>query len=102
MGNPKEAETKKPVGTEGIEDEQPFPIQGYLRLNLLFWAFCIVEILIIRLWLKDVQGVIFFFALLAIGFTLVSIYDGVYDRMASRSRSKGDHQPPASSPKSAS
>jgi len=69
-----------------FELEPVFPVRGYVLLNLIFWAFCALEIFVIRLWLKDVQGVIFFFALLALGFVIVSIYDAIYDRLRARAR----------------
>jgi len=81
---------------ENQEQETMFPVRGYVILNLCFWAFCVVEILIVRWWLKDIQGVIFFFLLLAIGFTAVSVYDGLYDRMTLKRR---NNPPTASSPK---
>lgn len=62
-----------------------FPIRGYVYLNLILWGFCLIMILLIRWWLKDIQGVIFFFMLLAIGFALVSVYDAVFDRLELRS-----------------
>ena len=68
------------------EEEEPlFPIRGYVLLNVLFWLFCAVEVLIVRLWLKEIQGVFFFFGLLAIGFTVVSIYECIHDRLTARS-----------------
>ena len=72
-----------PTPETGSEEpgEPLFPIQGYIWLNLFFWAFCAFEVLLVRWWFKDVRGVIFFFGLLAIGFTVVSIYDCLYDRL---------------------
>jgi len=93
MSNHPETEANRPE--EGGEREPLFPIQGYVLLNLLFWAFCALEVVIIRLWLKDITGVIFFFAILAIGFAAVSIYDCVYDRLPRRSGEQPDSQPPA-------
>ena len=65
-----------------LEPVKPFPVGGYLILNAVFWAFCILEIIVVRIWLKDIQGVIFFFILLAIGFSAVSVYDWACDRLA--------------------
>jgi hypothetical protein len=80
-------EERQPADAAADNDEDTlFPVKGYIFLNLLFWAFCAGEVLIIRWWLKDVQAVIFFFVLLAAGFTIVSIYDCVYHRLAARSR----------------
>jgi len=102
MSDRSENKSEEPLRSEDSEKEPLFPVRGYILLNILFWAFCIVEVLIIRWWLKDIQGIVFFFGLLAIGFTLVSIYDGVYDRMTARSRSNPDGRPPSSSATSTS
>lgn len=91
---------EKPVGQEGeLAEESLFPIKGYVLLNVFFWAFCAAEVLIIKWWLRDIQGVVFFFALLAIGFTVVSIYDCIYDRIVTRRR---EQQPQPSQPASES
>ena len=88
MDKPKDTHPRETTAGDDLEREPPFPVRGYVWLNLLFWAFCLVEVLVIRWWLKDIQGVIFFFALLAVGFTLVSIYDALYDRAAIRAEKK--------------
>jgi hypothetical protein len=74
-----EVQTRAEVALEPVN---PFPVQGYLILNAVFWAFCILEIIVVRIWLKDIQGVIFFFILLAVGFSAVSVYDWACDRLA--------------------
>ncbi|MCX8038045.1 MAG: hypothetical protein N3D11_13525 [Candidatus Sumerlaeia bacterium] len=61
--------------------DPPFPIYGYLIINVVFWLFCALEILLVRAWIKETQGVVFFFVILAIGFTVVSIFDCIYDRL---------------------
>lgn len=81
-------EERKPTVEEEEEDEGLFPISGYIALNVFFWAFCVGEVLLIRWWLKEIRGVVFFFGLLAVGFTLVSIYDCIYDRLVARSHRK--------------
>jgi len=99
MTGPKEKESHEPIQTDDSEREPSFPVRGYIMLNLFFWAFCLVEILLFRWWLKDIQGIIFFFGLLAVGFTLVSIYDAAYDRVATRLAGDEEHRPPISPPK---
>jgi len=95
MADRSDKQPHQPPAAESSQEEPLFPVRGYVILNVVFWAFCIVEILIIRWWLRDIQGVIFFFALLAIGFTLVSIYDALYDRAMARSRKSQGQAPPA-------
>jgi 4-hydroxybenzoate polyprenyltransferase len=57
---------------------------------------------VIKWLLRETTGLYFFFAVLAIGFTLVSIYDYAYDRISLRKRetpSRGA-EPARSVPKS--
>jgi len=96
MASGKKSEEKKTTPDGGpLEEESLFPVRGYVWLNLIFWAFCAVEVLIVRLWLKDIQGVVFFFGLLAAGFTIVSIYDCLYDRIAARRAAERGESPAA-------
>jgi hypothetical protein len=37
---------------------------------------------VVKWLIGDMTGLIFFFVVLAVGFTLVSIYDGLYDRFS--------------------
>jgi len=84
MSDQQEVESPEPAGSGEDQPEPLFPSQGYIWLNLLFWAFCVGEVLLIRWWLKDVTGVIFFFGILAVGFTVVSVYDCIHDRLRAR------------------
>jgi hypothetical protein len=85
MQPPPETERAKthaaPPPKKSTGREQPFPLYGYVVLNLMFWAFCGIEILLVKWWLNDIKGVFFFFVLLALGFTAVSVYDFLYDRV---------------------
>ncbi|MFH0794266.1 MAG: hypothetical protein V2A74_09580 [bacterium] len=73
----------------------PFPLKGYLVLNLAFWAYLVVQFFVLKHFLRDMEGLIFFFFLLGSGFTLVSIYDLAYDRLSARWNQR--QQPPESS-----
>jgi hypothetical protein len=56
-------------------------LKGYVLLNLMFDAFCILQLLFIRFTLHETRGLYFFFGLLMVGFLVVSVYDYVYDRL---------------------
>ncbi len=88
MAEREESPATPAVAADEIEVEPLFPVRGYVLLNVLFWGFCALEAVLIRLWLGDIQGVIFFFVLLSIGFTVVSVYDAIYDRMRLRTRER--------------
>jgi len=76
-----EPEKEKPGAKDILEPEPLFPLKGYLILNGIFWAYCLIQLLVL-LWLfRDIVGLIFFFVVLGVGFTLVSIYDYTYDRI---------------------
>lgn len=63
----------------------------YVVLNAVFIAFCIVQLLIVKLFIHDTRGMYFFFGLLIAGMALVSVFDFLFDRM---------NKPPAETPES--
>lgn len=82
--NPNETD---PVA-ETIKPEPLFPLKGYLILNIVFWAYCILQLVVMTWLFKDVVGLIFFFIVLGIGFSVVSAYDYIYDRIAYKNKIK--------------
>ena len=64
------------------EPEPLFPFKGYLILNIIFWVYCIIQMLVLRWLFRDTIGLFFFFTVLGVGFTLVSAYDYIFDRVA--------------------
>lgn len=64
-------------------DERAAPVfraKHYLVWIGLVIAFCVLQVLVVRLVLGETQGIYFFFGLLVTGFILVSVFDYVYDR----------------------
>ncbi|MBN1901939.1 hypothetical protein JW926_11510 [Candidatus Sumerlaeota bacterium] len=78
-----------------IEPEPLFPLKGYLILNLIFWAYCILQLAILSWLFKDIVGLVFFFVVLGAGFTIVSAYDCIYDRIVHKNKSEetGENKP---------
>ncbi len=74
--------TRSPEEQPDRNEPELFPVKGYLILNAVFWAYCVLQILALRYIFRDVMGLLFFFFVLGVGFTLVSIYDCLYDRIA--------------------
>ena len=64
-----------------IRDER-LSFTGYVLLNLIFWAYCALQLLALQMMLRDVPGLVTFFIILAVAFTVVSLYDYVYDRLS--------------------
>ncbi len=64
------------------EQSQRFTFKGYVIINLIFWAYCLLQFFVVKWLIRDMTGLIFFFVVLAVGFTLVSIYDGLYERFS--------------------
>lgn len=62
-----------------------FSVAEYLLLNVVFDLFCIVQLVIVRVVLRETRGLYFFFALLMLGFFAVSVFDYIYDRLTARS-----------------
>jgi hypothetical protein len=67
-----------------VPSDRKFTFLEYLILNAIFDAFCLAQLVLVRLFLKETRGLYYFFALLMIGFLLVSIFDYFYDRLAPR------------------
>ncbi|MCX7019173.1 MAG: hypothetical protein WCK47_05440 [bacterium] len=64
-------------------DEIPsrrFSFREYLLLNVIFDVFCLVQLVLVAVILRESRGLYFFFGLLMVGFALVSVFDGLYDR----------------------
>ena len=68
------AEPARPADLPGAP-ERLFSIGEYVLLNVVFDAFCLLQLLLVRVFLRDTRGLYFFFALLMIGFLLVTIFD---------------------------
>jgi hypothetical protein len=68
--------------SNGPEQSERFPFSGYVIINLIFWAYCLIQFLVVKWLIGDITGLIFFFVVLAVGFTLISIYDALYDRLS--------------------
>lgn len=62
---------------------RPFSAKEYLLLNALFDAFCLFQLLVVRMVLHETRGLYYFFGLLMVGFGLVSVFDFVCDRFLS-------------------
>ncbi|MCX7765646.1 MAG: hypothetical protein N2246_02940 [Candidatus Sumerlaeia bacterium] len=87
MKRPAKKEKRKII-SEGTPQpvfiERPVPLMTYILLNLIFWAYCAIQLLVLKWLLRDVAGLYFFFAVLAGAFTIVSIYDFLYDRLSGK------------------
>ena len=57
-----------------------FPVRQYVLINLVFYIFCIVQLLPVQFVLRETRGLYFFFGLLMFGFLVVSVFDFLYDR----------------------
>lgn len=76
-------------------DDGPFPLVGYLVINLAAWAFLAVALAFTGWAIGDWRGLGVFFLILAVAFTGVSAFDFIYDRVASvgRKGAKGRGKP---------
>lgn len=62
------------------ENSSLFTVKDYLIVNAIFMFFCALQLLFIKIFVKDLAGVLFFFAVLIVGFMIVSVFDYVCDR----------------------
>ena len=58
-----------------------FTPAAYLAMNAVFWGFCILNLIFITQTLRESRGLYFFFGILMIGFSAVSVYDYLFDRL---------------------
>lgn len=79
-----------------VVSEKPLSVKNYIILNLIFWAYCAVQLLVLKWLLQDVAGLYFFFAVLAGAFTVVSIYDYLYDRLTKEPDGRDERSTPGS------
>jgi hypothetical protein len=63
-----------------IEAAGPFSIKAYVIMNVIFDGFCVLQLLLARIFIHETRGLYFFFCLLMIGFLAVSAFDFLYDR----------------------
>ena len=68
----------------------PLPIKGYILLNLLVWGFCLAMLPFIKWWAGPpretgwaLTGIGFLLVLIPVVFTIVSVFDAIYDRLGS-------------------
>ena len=63
-----------------VKLDDRFTLWEYVILNLLFWAFCVLQYAVVRVVTHEKLGLGFFFLSLALGFTVVSIISWCFDR----------------------
>ena len=65
-----------------IEEADPerFSALEYLFVNALFWVFCLVNLLVAKWYMGETTGLFFFFGVMALGFTAVSVLSYLHDR----------------------
>jgi hypothetical protein len=64
------------------ESDTPLTVFQYLVLNAVFYAFCLLVLGIVSLTLQETRGLWYFFGLIMVSFSVVSIYDFLYDRLS--------------------
>lgn len=85
---PVAGQSVRPAGAAVVDAAVPvepvnpelFSLKQYLLMNAIFDAFCIAQLIIVKVVIRETRGLYFFFALLMLGFLAVSIFDYVYDR----------------------
>jgi hypothetical protein len=79
-----EQREKEETQRESLPKERSVTLKEYLLLNLLFDIFCLVQLVLVRLFLAETRGLYFFFIMLMIGFLIVSIFDYLYEKLQAR------------------
>jgi hypothetical protein len=76
------------VASAILDDENPpLTLVQYLVMNALFYGACLVVLFFVRMGLQETRGLWYFFGLIMISFSAVSLYDFAYDRLSRKSGS---------------
>ncbi|PKL91986.1 MAG: hypothetical protein CVV21_04375 [Candidatus Goldiibacteriota bacterium HGW-Goldbacteria-1] len=77
-----------------VSDDTKYTMKDYLVINAMFWAFLIVLSIVVFIstgakWDGVMSSVFtFIFLVFGMGFTIVSMFDFVYDRLADKNEAK--------------
>ncbi len=78
MARSKQYKSSRPERMRHVSDDLsagPLGISDYLKLNLTFDVFCIVQLIIVRILLRDFAGLYFFFGFIMCAFLIASVFD---------------------------
>lgn len=73
-------------GESAPSTDVPLSFRDYILLNVIFDVFCLVQLVLARLFIRETRGLYFFFAMLMIGFFLVSMFDYLYEHLQARAQ----------------
>ncbi len=68
-----------PATPQAVKPDERFKLWEYALVNLIFWAFCMVQYVVVRVVTRESLGLMFFFSSLAIGFSVVSVLSWCFD-----------------------
>jgi len=60
-------------------EEKRFSFKDFIVVNGIFWVYCIIQIILIKIFVGELTGMVFFFGVLAIGFTLMYFINFFFD-----------------------
>jgi hypothetical protein len=78
MARGKKATSQKailPRAREAVRSTGALSVKDYVTLNLIFGAFCIIQLVIVRILLRDFAGLYFFFGFIMCAFSVASVFD---------------------------
>jgi len=75
---PRPSPRKESASREAAESR--IALRDYILLNLFFDVFCVVQLVLVRLFIRETRGMYFFFVMLMLGFLIVSVFDFFYER----------------------
>jgi len=60
-------------------EEKIFSFKDFIIVNGIFWLYCIIQIILIKIFVGELTGMVYFFGVLAIGFTLMYFFNFFFD-----------------------
>ncbi len=73
--------SKRSQNADAAASSNRLGFNDYLMLNLVFFAFCIIQLIIVRLLLPDFAGLYFFFGFLMCAFSVASVFDFLCEKL---------------------
>ncbi len=61
------------------ENLKRFSFKDFIIVNGIFWVYCAIQLVLIKIFVGELTGMVFFFGVLAIGFTVVYFFNFFFD-----------------------
>lgn len=92
MSDAKSKQIKNQTKPEKQIPESRKKVSELVQMNIIFWLFCALMLIVAWFWVGEGVGLLFFFVYLGCAFTVVSIFDLIYDRFSDKNKENDNTQ----------